>query len=159
MSIRWTLFAVGLLMLPADLFAQPPEDGTAKFDHAEYMQPATAGKKKAGPAVKGMLVFDAQEKSVQFLDKKGSPAFDVKYDAIKSMLYERASRPRYVSAVLISPLFLLAHGKKHFLTIQYTDGAGTRHYVIVHLDKKNAREAIATAEAQTGKNVERAEDN
>ena len=57
-------------------------------------------------------------------------------------------------AVIISPLFLLSNAKKHYLTIQYADEAGAGKYAIVHLDKKNAREAVACAEAQTGKQVE-----
>jgi hypothetical protein len=57
---------------------------------------------------------------------------------------------------LISPLSLLSHSIKHFLTIQYNDGEGAGQYVIVHLDKKNAQQAVAAAEAETGKKVSRA---
>lgn len=155
MKVRWTLVAVGLLLLPAGLLANPADDAMAKFDHAEYMRPAADGQKKAGPAVKGTLAFDAQKKSVEFLSKKGEPAFDIQYDAIKSILYEKTSHPHYASAILISPLFLLSPGKKHFLTIQYTGDGGAQKFVIVQLDKKNAQEAVATAESQTGKQVQR----
>jgi hypothetical protein len=55
-------------------------------------------------------------------------------------------------------LFLLSHGKKHYLTFQYTDNTGEGKYAIIHLDKKNAREAVACAEAQTGKKVEQIEE-
>jgi hypothetical protein len=129
-----------------------------KFDHAEYMQATVAGQKKAAPAVKGALTFNAEEKSVVFMDEKGSPAFNVKYDSIKTILYEQTSKPRYAEAIIISPLFLLSHSTKHFLTIQYTDTDGTGKFVIVHLDKKNVREAVATAESQTGKKVEHVEE-
>jgi hypothetical protein len=63
-----------------------------------------------------------------------------------------------VAAILVSPFFLFSHSKKHYLTIQYTDDAGTGQFVSIHLDKKNAREAVATAEASTGKKVEREEE-
>lgn len=129
-----------------------------KFDHAEYMQATAAGQKKAAPAVKGNLTFDTEKKNVDFIDQKGASAFSIKYDSIKTILYEKTSKPRYAEAILISPLFILSHSKKHFLTIQYTDASGAMQFVIVHLDKKNAREAVAVAEAQTGKKVEQVEE-
>ncbi len=147
-------------LLLACLISQGKEkqNDSSKFDHSEYMQATAAGQKKAAPAVKGTLTFDAEKKSVDFLDQKGDPAFSVKYDSIKSILYEKTSTPRYAEALLISPLFIFSHSKKHFLTIQYTDTTGAGQFVIVHLDKKNAREAVALAEAQTGKRVEQVEE-
>jgi len=129
-----------------------------KFDHSEYMQATASGQRKAAPAIGGTLVFDSEAKCVNFLDKKGDTAFSIKYDTIKSILYEQTSTPRYAEAVLISPLFLFSHSKKHFLTIQYTDVSGNGQFVIIHLDKKNAREAAASAQAQTGKTVEQVEE-
>lgn len=129
-----------------------------KFDRAEYMQATAAGQKKAAPSIKGSLLFNAEEKTVAFVDQKGSPAFSVKYDSIKNILYEETSTPRYAEAVLISPLFIFSRSKKHFITIQYTDTDGTGRFVIFHMDKKNVREAVATAEAQTGKKVEHVEE-
>ena len=131
---------------------------THRFNKAEYLQGTTGGQVKAGTTVKGTLVFDAEKKNVNFLQESGSPALSIKYDAIKTMTYEKASKPRYAAAVLVSPLFLLSHGKKHYLTFQYNDETGEGKYAIIHLDKKNAREAIACAEAQTGKKVEQIEE-
>ena len=147
-------------LLLACLIGQGKEkqNNSGKFDHAEYMQATASGQKKAAPAVKGNLSFDAEKKSIDFLDQKGAAVFSIKYDSIKTILYEQTSKPRYAEAVLISPLFLFSHSKKHFLTIQYTDATGTGQFVIVHLDKKNAREAVAAAEAQTGKKVEQVEE-
>lgn len=82
----------------------------------------------------------------------------IRYDAIKIMTYEKSSKPRMAEAVLIPPLFLLSNSKKHYLTFQYTDETGQSNYAIVHLDKKNAREAAACAEAQTGKEVEQVDE-
>src|SRR5215472_5407456 len=139
-------------------FGKDMHPASNKFDHSEYMQATSAGQKKAAPAVKGTLSFETEKKTVDFLDQKGSPAFSIKYESIKNILYEKTSTPRYAEAVLISPLFLFSHSKKHFLTIQYTDAAGAGQFAIVHLDKKNAREAVAMAEAQTGKKVEQVEE-
>lgn len=147
-----------ILLLCSIAQGKDKQNDSNKFDHAEYMQATASGQKKAAPAVKGTLSFDVEKKSVDFLDQKGEPAFSIKYDTIKTILYEKTSTPRYAEAVLISPFFLFSHSKKHFLTIQYTDAGGAGQFVIVHLDKKNAREAVAVAEAQTGKKVEQVEE-
>jgi hypothetical protein len=145
---------VAQLGLSVPVFAEQDNvTGVLTFDHAEYMKATATGQKKAEPTLKGNLCFDRSTKNIEFRSGKGDPAF-----SIKSLLYEQAGKPRYTEAVLISPLFLLSHSKKHFLTIQYTDPAGAGQYVIVHLDKKNAQEAIAAAESQTGKTVERVEE-
>jgi hypothetical protein len=152
------LTVVASILFLSSLAYGKENPGTAsKFDHAEYMQATATGQKKSVPAVKGTLSFDKEKNSVDFLDHSGAPAFSIRYDTIKSLLYENTSKPRYAEAVLISPLFLLSHSKQHFLTIQYTGADGSGQFVIVHLDKKNAREAVATAEAQTGKKVEEVE--
>jgi len=103
-------------------------------------------------------VFDSAKKTVEFQPGKTSALVSIPYSQVKSLLYEQASKPRYTEAVLISPMFLLAHSKKHYLTIQYTDANGTGQYAIVQLDKKNARDAVAAAQAETGKSVERTEE-
>lgn len=147
-----TLGLLGILLLAAQSFA------TSQYDHAEYFKATSSGQKKKEPSVKGKLAFNAEKKTVDFVDGDSNPAFSIKYDAIKSMMYEQAAKPRYAEAVIISPLFLLSHTKKHYLTIQYTDETGAGQFVIVRLDKKNAREAVATAESETGKRVERIEE-
>ena len=149
-------------MVPLAL-AQAPSDAkgadTHKFDKAEFLPSTTSGQIKSGKPVKGTLFFDNEKKTVSFLQESGSSILDIKYDNVKSMTYEKASKPRYAEAVLVSPLFLLSHSKKHYLTFQYTDPASTEgKYAIVHLDKKNARQAVACAEAQTGKQVEQIEE-
>jgi hypothetical protein len=153
----------GLLFATSCAFGQQPTDNskkedTHKFNKAEYIQGTSTGQKKAGATVKGTLFFDAENKTVNFLQQSGSPAMSIKYESIKNLMYEKSSKPRYAEAVLISPLFLLSHSKKHYLTIQYMDDSGEGRYAIVRLDKGNARQAVACAEAQTGKKVEQIEE-
>jgi hypothetical protein len=50
----------------------------------------------------------------------GAPVFSTKYNAMKTILFERTSKPRYAEAVLISPFFLFSHSKKPFLTFSTT---------------------------------------
>jgi hypothetical protein len=155
---RIPLFVGAVLLVCSIAPARDTSNNANNFDRAEYMQATATGQKKAAPAVKGTLSFDAEKRSVDFLDQKRAPAFSIKFESIKAILYEQTSKPRYAEAILISPLFIFSHSKKHFLTIQYTDTAGVGQFVIVHLDKKNAREVVAAAEAQTGKRVERVEE-
>ena len=130
----------------------------SKFDRAEYLKPKTEGQKKDDRPVKGSISFDKDKKTVEFLDEKGASVMSIPDDKIKSMIYEKTSKPRYAEAILISPFFLFTHSKKHFLTIQYTDADGQGKFAMIHMDKGNARDIVAAAEAETGKTVERSEE-
>ncbi len=155
MSVRKIMaFGIAFLLLVPDCFGQGPFD----FDKAEYLKPAASGSKK-GATVPGILRFDSAKKEVQFVEKKATPALSVKYEAIKSMLYEKTAKPRYAAGLLVAWPLLLTKSKKHYLTIQYADAAGTGQFVIIHLDKSNFREVLARAESETGKKVERAEEH
>jgi len=132
--------------------------GEHKFARAELFGSTSTGQKKSGGSIKGSLVFNSEQKAIEFDADKGSSVVTIPYSQVKSLLYEQASKPRYTEAVLISPMFLLAHSKKHYLTIQYTDASGAGKFAIVQLDKKNAQEAVAAAQAETGKEVERADE-
>lgn len=155
------LTVVGMLILVSSTFVAQ-EKGAKQDDHkfqkAEYFQGTSTGQKKAGSTVKGTLFFDNANKQVAFLQESGSPAVTINYQNIKAITYEKASKPRYAAAVLVSPLFLLSHAKKHYLTFQYTGEGSDGKYAIVRLDKSNAREAVACAEAQTGVKVEQIEE-
>ena len=154
-TIRRRIIGGGCAML----FATVSLAATAtKFDHAEYMRPKTEGQKKDDHPVKGSISFDKDKKTVEFADEKGVSVVSIPDDKIKSILYEKTSKPRYAEALLISPFFLFTHSKTHFLTIQYTDGDGQGKFAMIHLDKGNARDVVAAAEAETGKKVERAEE-
>ena len=152
------LFASSCALAMGQESSSKPGEDTHRFDKAEYLQATSTGQKKAGEPVKGTLVFDTQKRNVDFLQASGSPALSIRFDSIKNMTYEKASKPRMAEAVLISPLFLLSNAKKHYLTFQYTDDSGQGKYAIIHLDKKNARQAVACAEAQTGKKVEQVDE-
>jgi hypothetical protein len=146
------------IAVPALAASDDAKAAARKFDHAELFGGTSTGQKKAGGSTKGALVFDRERRVIEFDVQKGSEVVSIPYAQVKSLLYEQASKPRYTEAVLISPMFLLAHSKKHYLTIQYIDPNGAGQFAIVQLDKKNAQQAVAAAQAETGKNVERAEE-
>jgi hypothetical protein len=151
------ILALGCTVAFSAMSFAAPSDATT-FDHEEYLKPRTEGQKKDDHPVKGSLVFDKEKKTVEFFDEKGVSVVSISDDKIKTMLYEKTSKPRYAEAVLISPFFLFTHSKKHFLTIQYSDADGQGKFAMIHLDKGNARAVVAAAEAETGKKVDRAEE-
>jgi len=152
--MRFLAIAVSLFFV----FAQWAGAEATRFDKVEYLPPKVEGQKKAGEPVKGHISFDKEKKVIEFQDDKNQTVVSVPYDKIKNMLYERTSKPRYAEAILISPFFLFAKSKKHFLTIQYADDTGAGRFCMLHLDKGNARDIVNTAEADTGKSVERSEE-
>ena len=125
--------------------------GQSDFDKAIYIKPVPGSK---GEGVPGVLRFDSTKKEVQFVVPSGPPAFSVKYEAIKGLLYENTAKPRYAASLVVAPL-VFTKSKKHYLTIDYIDDAAKRQYAIFHLDKSNFQEALARAKSETGKKVER----
>ena len=129
-----------------------------KFEKVEYMPPKVEGQKKSANPVKGHVIFDKEKKVMEFQDTKGQIIVTIPYDKMKSLLYEKTSKPRYAEAILVSPFFLFSKTKKHFLSIQYTDANGAGAFCMLHMDKGNSTDIVNTAEAETGKHVERTEE-
>jgi hypothetical protein len=146
--------AVCLVLVPNAIWSAVE----VKYDKVEYMPPKVEGQKKSGEPVKGHLIFDKEKKEVVFQDTKSQTVVTIPYDKVKSLLYEKTSRPRYAEAILVSPFFLFSKTKRHFLTVQYTDAAGAGAFCMIHMDKSNASDIVNTAEAETGKTVERTEE-
>jgi hypothetical protein len=107
--------------------------------------------------IAGMLISDTNAKQLSF-DANGSLPFQIGFDKIRSLTYERASQPRYAAGLLIAWPLLFTKSKQHYLTVQYTDGAGGGKFQIVRLDKNNAQAALNTIEADTGIKIERTEE-
>lgn len=120
-----------------------------RFDDAKLL----VGKDR----IVGALVSDARKREVRF-DADGAQPFRISSESIKSIYYERASKPRYAAGLLIAWPLLFTKSKQHFLTIQYSDKSGEGKFQIVQLDKKNFRTALETIEADTGIKIERAEE-
>ena len=107
--------------------------------------------------MKGVFRIDGNSKEIQFLGKGSAPAVSIKMDNIKSILYERTAKPRYAEGLLIAWPLLFTKSKSHYLTIQYNDEKEGSQYAIIRLDKSNYRDALASIEAGTGKQVQRSE--
>lgn len=80
-------------------------------------------------------------------------AFRVPYANINQLEYGQKIGRNLLPAIVISPLFLLSKTRKHFLTVGYTDDAGSQQALVVRLDKGDVRAVLATLEARTGRRV------
>ena len=118
----------------------------ANFNDVKYLSPRDGEKAKA---VDGSLTV---ENGVLAFEGK-SESWVVAKVQITNLVYERASRPRYKTGLLLAWPLLFTKGKKHFLTIQHGG-----EYKIMQLDKGNFRDALAAVESTTGVKVERLEE-
>jgi hypothetical protein len=81
-------------------------------------------------------------------------SFLVPYKDVNTLEYGLRVSRRYVEAVLISPLFLVAKKKTHFLTIGYTDQDGRQQAMVLQEGKEEIRPLLVSLEARTGRRVE-----
>lgn len=84
----------------------------------------------------------------------GKNSFDVAYRDVDTLEYGMRVSRRYVEAVLISPLFLVAKKKSHYLTIGYTDKDGMHQAIVLRVGKDDIRPLLVSLEARTGRRVE-----
>ena len=99
----------------------------------------------------GGRLITADAATLRIKTKAGT--VEVPYERIHTLEYGQKVDRRYISAVLVSPLFLLAKSRKHFLTIGYRDGEGQPQAMIFRVDKADVRSVLVSLEARTGRKV------
>jgi hypothetical protein len=83
----------------------------------------------------------------------------VPYQKINLIEYGQKVDRRYLAAVLISPLFLLAKKREHFLTVGYEDEDNQQQAMIFKVSKDDIRAILVSLEARTGRKVEFQDDD
>lgn len=78
----------------------------------------------------------------------------VPYHRINLLEYGQKTGRRIVTAVVVSPLFLLSKSRAHFLTIGFEDELGRQQAMIFRLPKGDVRTILVSLEARTGRKVE-----
>lgn len=78
----------------------------------------------------------------------------VPYGHINLLEYGQKVDRRVLMAVVISPVFLLAKTRKHFLTVGYTDDDGRQQALVFRVDKNGIRAMLVGLEARTGLKVQ-----
>lgn len=90
----------------------------------------------------------------QMLFKTKVQTVDVPYTRINLLEYGQKADRRYVTAFLVSPVFLLAKKRTHFLTVGYSDADGKQQALVFRVDKGSVRPLLASLEARTGLRVQ-----
>ena len=88
-----------------------------------------------------------------------SARWRIPYDKINLIEYGQKVDRRYIAAVLISPLFLLAKKRQHFLTIGYSDDDNRQQAMVFRVSKDDIRTVLVSLEARTGRKVEFQDDD
>jgi hypothetical protein len=127
-----------------------------QFPDAHYLVKAP-GQDKAQP-IKGVFVLDPTARVLRF-QSTGSTQVEIPYSSMTNVIYEKTAKPRYGWGLVVAWPLLFTKSKNHYVTVQYNTPAGQGDFAIFRLDKKNFRVALATIEAQTGKKVERTQEN
>ncbi len=83
----------------------------------------------------------------------------IPYERINLVEYGQKVDRRYIPAVVISPLFLLAKKREHFLTIGFQDDSGKQQALIFRVDKNDIRATLVSLEARTGQQVQYQDDD
>jgi hypothetical protein len=116
--------------------------------HAEYI----GGTIAQIPGGCGGTVEAVDKHYFVFYSRKAS--WRVPYDRINLLEYGQKVDRRYLTAVLISPLFLLAKKRDHFLTIGYQDEQGKQQAMVFRVNKDHIRTILVSLEARTGRAVQ-----
>jgi hypothetical protein len=102
-------------------------------------------------------VTAVDEQYFVFYSKKAS--WRVPYDKINLLEYGQKVDRRYLAAVLLSPLFLLAKKRSHFLTVGYSDEENRQQAMVFRVSKDDIRMMLVSLEARTGRKVEFQDDD
>src|SRR5258706_9615496 len=92
------------------------------------------------------------EEALLFRTKQASVR--IPYSQINTLEYGQRVNRRYVEAILISPLLLLAKKRKHFLTVGFTDERGKQQALVFQLEKGMIRQVLVSLEVKTGRKIE-----
>jgi hypothetical protein len=83
-----------------------------------------------------------------------SGTVEIPYSSMNTLEYGMRVNRRYLEAVLISPLFLVAKRRTHFLSIGYTDAEGQQQAIVLQVQKDDIRPLLVSLEARTGRRIE-----
>jgi hypothetical protein len=102
------------------------------------------------------VIDSSDDKYMVFVAKRAS--FRVPYDKVNLLEYGQKVNHRYLLAITISPVFLAAKKRQHFLTIGYQDEEGKQQAILFKVEKNDIRSVLVTLEARTGLRVEYQDD-
>jgi hypothetical protein len=107
----------------------------------------------AGVAAKSDARLELSHDETLTLTVRGN-SIQVPYGSVNTLEYGMRVSRRYMEAVLISPVFLVARRRTHFLTIGYADANGKQQALVLQVGKDEIRPLLVSLEARTGRTVE-----
>jgi hypothetical protein len=147
--IKRTLVVALLLTIPSFARQEP-----VAFVGVRYLRFAEKPEKKDAQAVDCVLEVTKETGAVQLV-AQGDRLLSLEKGQITHLVYERVTKQRVVSGVLIAWPLLFSKGRKHFLTIQYKTAQGKRDFAPLSLAGDDVREILDTLEAATGVKVQK----
>jgi len=115
--------------------------------HAQYLGGTLAG-------LPGKNSGDIQvSDSVYFVFASKQTQVKIPYSRINLLEYGQNVSRRYVEAIVISPLFMLAKKRQHFLTLGFEDEDGRQQALVFRVQKGDIRLTLVALEARTGQQV------
>jgi hypothetical protein len=102
--------------------------------------------------------INTREDDVFLFQTKGITV-QIPYDKINELEYGQRVGRRYAAAILISPVFLIAKTRKHFLTVGFTDDQGRQQAMVFQVGKNEVRTMLVVLEAKSGRRVEFQDDD
>ena len=137
---------MGPLVLFLMLFAAGPVLAGTDGSRVEYVGGTLQIKDKCGGAISSS---DGHSLAVRLK----STSLSVPYDRINMLEYGQKVNREYVAAVLISPIFLLAKKRQHFLTVGFVDESGKQQAMVFRVNKHDIRSVLVSLEARTGRKI------
>ncbi len=135
-------FALSIALLLASL----PLCGGHVGAHAEYV----GGTRADIPTnnIGDIKVMD----NTYFVFASKKTQIKIPYDQINLLEYGQKVDRRYLAAI-ISPMFMFAKTRQHFLTLGFQDENGVQQALVFRVDKKDIRVALVALEARTGQQI------
>lgn len=120
--------------------------------HAEYI----GGTRQDIPANNSGTIEVSDR--VYFVFSSKHTQVKIPFERINLLEYGQKVNRRYVAAAVISPLFMLAKKRDHFLTIGFQGEDGEQEALVFKVDKNDVRLALVTLEARTGQAIQYQDD-
>lgn len=130
------------------LVAAPVLNAANPGKPAEYLGGTLPGIE--APAGGRLVVSEPHE--LVFLVRKQQ--LRIPFHRINQLEYGQKAGRRVVTAIVVSPLFLLTKKRTHYLTIGYEDEAGGQQALVFRVPKNEIRTLLVSLEARTGRKVE-----
>ncbi len=140
--MRFLSLALSLLLL-----CSAPGAASQPGSRAEYV----GGTRGDIPANRAGLIQTTDRTYFIFYSKHTQ--VKVPYGRINLLEYGQDVSRRYVAAAVISPLFLMAKKREHFLTVGFQNDDGAQEALIFKIEKSDVRLTLVSLEARTGQKV------